>query len=180
MAIAKGRPFDAFHDIHNTVLDLVVAISFDTNIGTKRSALRASWDALFTADRQPVRLAMPANEEAAATFPSYPLPDELQALLTVAASITITLRSLMPSLEHWIAKNTWLRRWFTIKQKFVWGEIDKAVARMTTYGFDKNTYNSALDYMVLREVAIAEKEGRKPGFRTRRMHDEVCFISLER
>ncbi len=167
--LSAGHPFAAFQDMHNTALDIILTAAF--GFGDDQSVLKREWDALTNVG--PAGLRTPANAEAAMEFPLIDPPAEPHALATISDSISITFFSATPLLSHWYAKQTRLRKHLALKNKVVWREIDRAVDRLFANGFNQEAATCALDRMLIRELANAKKDGRKPEFKTARVHDEV-------
>lgn len=167
MHAGQGRPFAAFQDIGEATVDIILAVSFgfdDTRSITRRHVQSLSTKAMpQIADdaKEPVEFARPS------------LSPDINALVTVNQSLHVGITSPIPRLHHWVLKKTKWRRAFQRKEEILTEEIDKAAKRLADSDDGDLHSKSAMDHMILREMAAARKAGRKPVFNTPSMRDEV-------
>jgi hypothetical protein len=114
-------------------------------------------------------------ENGAAKFPERSLPVELQAVLTLTASVGIAARSWSVRLRHWMLRQTApMKEAMATRELLTSTELEKALERLRTGELSEDSAKCALDQMILRETAAADKEGRQPDYHSREIYDEVC------
>src|SRR4051794_11367683 len=85
--LANGRPFAAFHDIHESALEIILAVAFGQSdhfdiIGNQLAAIEGM--------KSP---GSPASMEEPFEFLRAPLQKELQAFLVVVDSLAVSMQS---------------------------------------------------------------------------------------
>ena len=166
--VAAGRPFAAFADIHESALDIILAVAFGPS--EHLNIIKNQLAAIEKAQRP----SAPAAADEPFAFPHAPLQDEVQAFLTVVETLAVSMQSPVPKLHHWFLRKTKWRNEFATKERVLRHEIRKAVERLaTSESNDEEATKCAMDHMILRERAAAKKAGRKPEFDTPRMRDEL-------
>jgi len=164
---AQGRPFAAFADIHESALDIILAVAFgpSEHLNLIRNQL-----AVVEGTDNP---GTPASADEPFVFPHAPAPDEVQAMLTVVETLAVSMQSPVPKLHHWLLRKTRWRKAFATKERVLRAEIHKAVERLATSSNDEEATKCAMDHMILRERAAAKKADRAPAYDTPRMRDEL-------
>jgi hypothetical protein len=108
-------------------------------------------------------------------FEHVPLDPELGALTTISDSPYKAFRSPFPRLLHWY------NRRFSSIMKAATAITDQMHNREITASIERRAKGQpercALDHMIARETAIAEKEERKPNFYSQAMKSEACSTS---
>lgn len=171
--IADGRPFDAYTDIFYTALDAVTAFSFGE--GFPHNATKPVADLIRGLDEPEIaRLRDEANIDEAIQFPTVDCDEVVTAVLDVSVNVERLHGSPWP-VWKWkvIEKFPPLSRTMRLKNEFVVGELNNAVARQEANGEDDAWMRSAVDLMVQREKKLAQEENRKPDFLSPSMKDEV-------
>lgn len=164
--LAGGRPFDADRDIFDTAIDIINAAAF--GLEDNFSTLKSQLDTLT-----PLSAAeLPVKADGSVEFPHPPYGPEIAAIHELGLHIGEQFKSMLPRFAHFFAILTSrsLRRAFAIRDKFIHGEIEKALAR---YRSGNDRMRSAMDHVLQREMNAAKKAGRPPVFHSPRIHDEV-------
>jgi hypothetical protein len=166
--LAKGRPFDAEHDIHYCALDAI----FDAAFGTEDSQeiLRAELNDLEKLEEKACVVA----ENGSMTFKTSIAPELAHAIMLLDESTEYALQSMMPKLAWKVLTYVpwWARAW-NMKEDLLKRSIEKSrnrIERKTTQEYEQRC---ALDNMVARELNLAKKAGRSPDFDSRAFYDEV-------
>ncbi|KAL7928309.1 cytochrome P450 [Trichoderma chlorosporum] len=167
-AQADGRPFSAYEDIHYVALDIILAAAF--GITLEQSATYNQYESL---QLQPSIGRSSGSKDDPIAYSRIPLSESRAALIKVTATVVIGYKSPFPRLHHWILRNTIWRRVFAQKEAFITEEINKGVSRLTSDMAKEKRMRCAMDMMLLREMAHAKKEGRKPDINAPRMRDEL-------
>jgi hypothetical protein len=168
--ISQGRPFEAGTDLYNYAMDIITAVAF--GIDRSRSMLYMNIDYLATNYDSKCD---PSTETKVYEFPELPLTKELAALITITQSVGIAGRALIPTLRHWIYRQTseW-KEAYTAKEALISNQINSSVECLNTKRMAEDDTKSAVDQMIFREAQEAAKEGRSPDFHSRTIYDEVC------
>ena len=164
--LADGRPFDANLDIFDVAIDIINAAAF--GIDDDFSTVKHQLDSLIKTTPGETRL----NIDGSVAFSRLPSVPEIAAIEFLCDHLGEQFKSRSPLLNHrWqLLTNPALSKAIAIKDKFIYDEIEKAVARFQNG--DSST-RSAMDHILQREINAAEKAGRQPVFHSSRLHDEV-------
>ena len=167
---AQGRAFQADEDIYNTALDVIFATSF--GLDPKRSNSAAHLQQLTAA---PVQIAQ--SQEEPVDFLHARRPIGFQAITTLTESLEACTKSPVPRLAHWILRQMpYMRKARADKEKLFTDMIRQSIKRIES---GEQVRGSALDDILMRETAIAKKEGRPPIYYSRTIYDEVSHLSEE-
>ncbi|KAF5719485.1 cytochrome P450 monooxygenase 3A14 [Fusarium mundagurra] len=168
---AAELPFDGKRDIQRATLDVITATSF--GLDDENSATKRQLDDMLARSTAGVKFTQPGKK--IVDFPVHPLTKELDATLTIVESSAVGFSSPMPRLHYWILKQfPYLKNAARVREEWTRREIDKAVEAMPKDGSENTSATrSALEFMVLREAAAAQKAGRPPRFHRRRIYDEL-------
>ncbi|XEV02460.1 hypothetical protein FSHL1_007747 [Fusarium sambucinum] len=158
-----GRPFDISHDIHNAAFDIILGASFGVDsgqgqIGKELDELRSK--------------TMTGGDDDAFEFGHVPFYDEeLGCFDVLIESFDVSMRSPYPLVSHFIYRNlsAKMREANAMRAKLQDREIAKSIERREK----GQPQRCALDNMMAREDAIAEKEGRKPDYRSQAILSEL-------
>lgn len=177
-----GRPFAAHHDLSYATLDAIY--DFGYGEGTDERAL-AEQLKLFQGLREEARsdLRDKTAPGEAVDFPLAPLAPAMDAVLRSTENVTKVAVTGFPNIAwrvlSWFPR---VRRLRALKDQFIRGQVDKAVKRVHDAGPADTGYSKlkcALDLIIQREGALAEKEGREPVYWSDSIKDEVsppqCF-----
>lgn len=174
MRLANGITFEAKTDVFAALADMVSAAAFTLE---PADSLIRKWNTHL----QQIQLAASATGESSAAFSvnrdgiaefsrgaRVPYYDSLDRLSKHQGD---QARAVFPNLEHWykMATDTTLRRAYQTVKTYETEQIEKSLARMQHSGAQQ----SAVDHLLFREGQVAEKEGRKPEFYSKRIYDEV-------
>ncbi|KAF9769902.1 hypothetical protein IL306_012605 [Fusarium sp. DS 682] len=162
--LAGGRPFSIKTDYENVALDIVTRYEFGDNVPL--SALGPQLELL----RQLEPSSIPKGHvDEPAIFPGVELDPFFVAVGQAPHVLEKTTNSWTPVLSHWWWKHqTWYKKIFSQKTKLMKAQISKAAEN-----YHKGEVNSALEHVVMREAALAEKQGRRPQFGADLLIDEV-------
>ncbi|KAF4974090.1 hypothetical protein FZEAL_8963 [Fusarium zealandicum] len=160
--LAKGRPFDASRDIHHTALDIIMAASF--GLDSSRSQLSKQLSQLE------IRTS-PGDTDEKFEFKDVPLREELRFFTVLVDSIGIAVKSPIPRIHHFLYRNLSpkMRRARAGRDKLRNQEIANSVERKKS----GRPQRCALDNMLAREDAMAQKEGRDPNYYSETIMDEL-------
>ncbi|CCF33717.1 cytochrome P450 monooxygenase [Colletotrichum higginsianum] len=166
---ALDHPFDAHRDLQNSALDIIMAAAFGQADGSS-----VLWQHIIQeAGHRPVTV--PSNPVEPVIFRNLELPAEYQATVDITHFMGRVVTSPFPTQQAWLLKKfTKVGDVFMAKDQFIKSRIQKAVSRLDGNGSAKDKVaKSALDYIVLREVAAAKKAGCKPMLDSKRIEDEL-------
>ncbi|WQF87933.1 Putative cytochrome P450, Wax synthase domain, cytochrome P450 superfamily [Colletotrichum destructivum] len=165
---ALDHPFDAHRDLQNSALDIIMAAAFGQADGNS-----VLWQHITQeAGHRPVTV--PSNQVEPVIFRNLGLPADYQATVDITHFMGRVVTSPFPTQQAWLLKKfTKVGNVFTAKDQFIKSQIQKAVSRLDGNVSAKDKVaKSALDYIVLREVAAANKAGCKPTLDSKRIEDE--------
>ena len=164
--IAKGRPFEAFQDLHENALDIINAVTF--GVSDEQSATRQKVNHLGAASRT----AIPGRSDGSVAFTKATLDTEAQAFLFLVEVVGWSFKAVIPGLQGR------LYRWYPsvakatkIKEQMIRREIEKGIARLD--GNEGEPTRSAMDHIIVRELRAAKKAGRASQLHSRSIYDEV-------
>lgn len=163
LAMCNGRPFDAAEDIHNSALDIIMALSFGPDAIHEQTVKHLS---LLESN------ATEGSDDDEFKFVDLPLDEELQFFTILSESVAIAIRSPFPKLHHFLYRNLSapMRRAQAGRDSLRNREVTKSVERRKS----GHSERCALDNMLAREDAMAAKEGRQPNYYSDTIMDEVC------
>ncbi|PYH87797.1 cytochrome P450 [Aspergillus ellipticus CBS 707.79] len=167
MHLAKGRPFEVHKDVEYVALDVMLEFSFGKKNWTKTTVgpqielleglrMEEDGDAAAGLD-EPVR------------FPESPIDESLRAVYEAPKVIERAVVAWSPRLSlWWWKKQRWYREVFAQKDRLMRDQIQRAVAN-----YKAGSVESALEHMMVREAARAEKLGRQPDLQSHVLVDEI-------
>ncbi|KAI0103940.1 cytochrome P450 [Nemania sp. FL0031] len=160
--LAQGRPFSVSHDIEYTAVDTMLTFAFadnwdQTTLGPQTEVI----EKLKVSDLRGGGIDDPVD------FPHAPVEGEfLHAIYEAPKIMEKATVSWSPKLSFW----WWSRKaWY----KQVFGHRDRVIREQVQTGLENLRDGhavSAVEHMLMRETARAEKEGRKP------QYDRSVFI----
>ncbi|SCO56647.1 related to TRI13-cytochrome P450 [Fusarium fujikuroi] len=160
--LSGGRPFDIAQDIHNSALDIILSASFgidsgDGQIGRQLEELKAR--------------TVSGGKDDLFKFEDVSIDEEQSCFTTLADSVGLSMRSPLPTIHHFLYRNLSpkMRRARAGRDRLRDREIAKSIERRES----GQPQRCALDNMLAREDAIAEKEGRKPNYRSQTIMSEL-------
>ncbi|KAF5658571.1 cytochrome P450 monooxygenase 1A1 [Fusarium heterosporum] len=160
--LSHGQPFDVVNDIHNAALDIILGASF--GIESDQGQL----------SRQLVQLksnSVHGGQDDAFEFEPVPLDDELGCFTILADSASVAIKSPAPVIHHFLYRNLVpkMRRARAGRNRLRDREVAKSIERRRL----GRAQRCALDNMLAREDVLAEKEGRKPDYRSQTIMSEL-------
>ncbi|KAH6701365.1 cytochrome P450 monooxygenase [Leptodontidium sp. MPI-SDFR-AT-0119] len=173
-SIAGDRPFSAHDDIYEAALDAVQGFVFGE--GFPHSATEPKIQTLLGLDKLARAALLPLDKEEPVGFPRGETDPVVKATLDLSASIEELQSSMAPRWRYklWTSKKPWVRRALATKNIFVRHQLEIAVKRLydsRDLGSEPRV-QSAVDYIVLQNEKLAEKENKKPDFYSGAMMDE--------
>lgn len=161
--MAGGLPFDASEDIHQATLDTIMAVSF--GLGDEKSQISNKINSLAPRNK--------ISEDNANRFEFEPieLDPELRAFTVLADSLAIAIESPAPGIHHFLYRNLspTMRQAAASRDRIRSRETNKSIERKLA----GRPLRCALDQVLAREDAIAEKEGRMPDYNSKIIFDEL-------
>lgn len=168
--IAGGRPFDATEDVSRMTFDIIKNVAIgkgeNTMIGVYLEQIRSAYDEgrLRSGDGERER----DETDAPFLFPKPPHDETLEAQYRMNKALSLMV-PVPPALYHAINnRRPYMREAYASKEKLLRRQVDLAVKRMEA----GEALQSALDYMIQREIGAARKEQRSPVFDSPYMFDE--------
>lgn len=153
----QGHPFVASRDLLNMALDAIWAVTVGSKIGATRSQI----DLLASSPA----VSVPQNTDLPVEFPSAPDASGAKTLMTLTDSLGVAFTSPSPRIHHWFyRKLPFMRAALAEKDRMISDMLEKSKARLLDNKGGDKTERCALDNMLLREDAVAKKEGRKPEY----------------
>lgn len=163
---ANGRPFKVDWDIHMAALDIIMTVAFDY----------AQSDTMIVKQIQSLQNHPPSNDDSKDEpfpFQDVPLGPELHALVFLTESIGVAFQSTIPRLAHWLyLQKSEAQKAFRTRKQFIKGNIEQSIKRLEDRERNRRL-RCAVDQMLLREKASAEKSGVQPDFHKPAIYDEV-------
>jgi hypothetical protein len=168
---SAGRAFAVEQDIYYTALDATLDFAFGSSYP----------DRALPAQIQAAKAAQPPPETdydatAPVDFTPGPVADVIVAILQACTAINEVANLGFVALGWWWKllqpKEKQVR---AVRRKFLKEQVAKSTEKLRSNADreDDGWVTSAVDSMVLRECATAEKEAREPVFWSEMMHDEV-------
>jgi hypothetical protein len=169
MRLAEGHPFAPVVDLNRTGLDAVWCVMFGAN--QSNNATRAQ--TRYCASIKTLDLHKSVDMEA--HIPHRADPAIFQAVTTLVDSVGIAIKTPVPATANWIlGKFPYVRNSHAFKKKFLAGEVEKSIQRLSAVkDADDTQVSCAIDEILRREMILSEKEGRAPLYHSRGMYDEV-------
>lgn len=173
--LGNGRPFEAYADLYSLTLDLMMAIAFEFQradcMTTKRINELNLLDAKSFAH---------GGQEKPVQFPPVALTEELGALVYLSESIGVGFQSIIPRIATWfyLTFRRASRQALAARRRLINRNIENSLKRLEAQKTDeKKKLRCAVDQVLLREMAIADKAGREPDFHKGAIYDEVRPLS---
>ncbi|KAF4956535.1 hypothetical protein FSARC_11537 [Fusarium sarcochroum] len=160
--IAGGRPFDASEDVHDAVLDIIARASF--GIESDKGPLNQQLDQLKSKTTS-------GGKDDAFEFEHAPLDPGLACFPVLIAGTSVAIKSPAPVTHHFLYRN------LSPSMRRARADLDNLTNRETAKSIERRRLGRpqrcALDNMLAREEAIAEKEGRKPEYHSQIIKSEL-------
>lgn len=172
--IAAGRPFDATEDVSRMTFDIIKNVAIgkgeNTMIGVYLEQIQSEDDKGRLRSGPGDGDGDQGGEKADAPFlfPKPPHDETLEAQYRMNKALTLTA-PIPPTIYHAINnRRPYMREAYASKERLLRRQVDLAVKRMEA----GEALQSALDYMIQREIGAARKEQRPPVFDSPYMFDE--------
>ncbi|PLN83395.1 cytochrome P450 [Aspergillus taichungensis] len=170
--LAQGRPFIAGDDFFAAALDAIWGVTFPQDL--KDGIIHARLQLLRSLETlQPGSLT--SNEDDAVPFPEPPMPAAQGAILTLTDSLEKTLIAPIPALSFKLLSMTKaMRDARAVKEEMIATELARGKARLVEQANgEQPATRCAMDDILRREIAAAQKQNREPNYDTRTMYDEL-------
>ncbi|KAK3933641.1 cytochrome P450 [Diplogelasinospora grovesii] len=163
--LANGRPFRVREDYARAVLDLMLYHAFGETYD--ESAMEPQLDLL--AKLTPSSMPKGRDIDEPVPFPEAPRSFFLELLHETAEIMERTTISPTPQLSFWWwSKQGWFKKIVSERHRVMAKQLHKAAANLQA-----GKVQSALEHMMMREQAAAEKQGREPRVISQSMSDEI-------
>ncbi|KAI1407924.1 cytochrome P450 [Hypoxylon sp. FL1857] len=164
MKLSNGRPFNILRDYNHAALDVMIQFAFGNNLSD--SALDPQLDLVSKLKSSQI----PYGEiDDPVNFPEGDIGAFLKATEDATRVLEMTTLSPIPKLIFWWwSRQDWLQKIFFQKDLVVPQQVIKAIANCNA-----GKVKSALEHIVMREKAAADREGRNPRFESQMMIDEA-------
>ncbi|KAJ5519301.1 Cytochrome P450 [Penicillium expansum] len=173
--LADGHPFSASDDINKAALDVIFAVIF--SLDPKDSVINAQRQLI--ASTASINITSPSSIDEPAVFPDAPISGAPKAILTLTESLKFLAISPIPKLTFWLVSllpN--MRRARAAKETMITTELEKAKTRLSIGAKEEQFARCAIDDILRRELATAEKENREPAYNTRTIFDELFGLLI--
>jgi len=171
--LSQGRPWSAKDDIYDVALESIWAAVF----GIEETATVTKEQLALLSPLKSIDL--PASKDEEAVFERAPAPAAFDAVIKLTDSLEMVGKSPMPRIQGLIMRYLMpsIKRLMVLRDKAIKEEVIKAENRMNTSG-KKDNIKAAVDHMLRREKAFAEKQGRKPDYHSKVMYAELFGLLL--
>ncbi|EAQ84245.1 hypothetical protein CHGG_10649 [Chaetomium globosum CBS 148.51] len=162
--LANGRPFRMQKDFARVVLDIMLHHAFGEE--HEDSAMEPQLELITK--MTPSSIPKGGKDEPV-EFPDAPQSFFFELLHETAEVMERTTISPTPRLSHWWwSKQKWYKHMVEERHNVMGGLLRKAAANVRA-----GRAESALEHMMMRELALAEKQGREAQLVTRELSDEI-------
>ena len=166
--LADGRPWRMREDYARAVLDLMLYHAFGDTYD--ESALDPQLELMASTD---VSSITKGGIDEPVTFPEAPRSFFLELLHETAEIMERTTISPTPQLSFWWwSKQNWFKKIVEERHRVMAGQLRKAERNVI-----EGKVQSAVEHMMMREQAAAQKQGREPRMISRNMADEVRLMA---
>lgn len=165
--IAGGRPFDAAEDVSRTAFDIIKNVAVGRGENTM---IEVYLDQILSemGDGGSSTTTTSDKKDVAFQFPKPPYDETMEAQHRMNNALT-PASALPPWLYHAINnRRSHMREAYASKDRLLRKQVELAVKRMEA----GEPLESALDYMIQREIGASKKEARPPVFDSPYMFDE--------
>ncbi|KAJ4251393.1 hypothetical protein NW762_011375 [Fusarium torreyae] len=161
-SISGGRPFDVSEDVHDAALDIIASASF--GIESDKGPLSQQLHQLKSKTKS-------GGKDDSFEFEHAPIDKGLACFPVLIESTSVAIRSPAPVPHHFLYRN------LLPKMRRARADLDKLTNREIAKSSERRRLGRpqrcALDNMLAREEAIAEKEGRKPEYHRQIIKSEL-------
>jgi hypothetical protein len=173
ICLAQGRPFSISHDIEYTAVDSMLSFAFGNNWNDSTLALQKR--VVERLDASVLQRKEGDNDEPI-HFPNAEVNGFLHAIYEAPKIMERATVSWSPRLSFWWwSKQSWYKKVFELRDRVIREQVDKAVQNLR----DGHVV-SAVEHMLMREAARADKTGQVPDFQASVFVDEVSFRHLSK
>ncbi|KAH7356145.1 cytochrome P450 [Pyrenochaeta sp. MPI-SDFR-AT-0127] len=171
--LSKGHPFSVKEDVYDTALEAIWAAVF--GIEETATITRNQIDLLSRMEQ--TTLSPMADEEA--TFPRAPAPAAFDAILRLADSFELLVKSPFPRAQGFIMRYMpSIRRNLKLKDEVIINQISKAEKKLADSKDKEEKFATAVDHMLRREAIAAERQKRAPDYQSKVMIAELFGLLL--
>lgn len=167
MNLAKGRPFSVGTDVEYAALDVMLRFAFGSN--WTETTIGPQVELLKNLNPEELR-SSDIDEEV--KFPQSPVGDFLWAIYEAPHIVERAVVAWSPKLSLWWWKRQgWYKKVFEQKDRVIRSQVAKGIEN-----YRAGKVESAVEHMLMREAARADKQGREPDFNTHVLVDEVSLF----
>jgi len=169
-SLAQGRPFSAGTDLNNVSTDTMLQFTFGNNF--EHASQPEQINRLSGLD--PTTLSI-GDVNTAVEFPEAPVDTYITATHEGTDYVEKAVNSWISELTMWwVTKTPHYKRVMATKNRVVRRQVDISLESVR-----RGVVQTGVDYMVSREIALAEKHGRRLRYGSQKFRDEVsrCFFT---
>lgn len=164
MKLANGRPFSVSADIEYTAVDSMLRFAFGEN--WTETTLGPQIDLLRHIEPSDIG---DGDLDKAVDFPKFELDGFLWSIYETPKIMERATVSWFPKLSFWWwSKQSWYKKVFAQKNQVLKEQVRKAIDN-----YRSGRVKSAVEHMLMREAARAEKHGQEPDFHSHIITDEI-------
>ncbi|KXJ89997.1 cytochrome P450 [Microdochium bolleyi] len=164
--LTEGCPFDVKQDVVDLALDIINAAAF--GLGDDMSITKQQLVFLDSLSRFQHTI----NADGSVTIPREPHVPDIAAIYEFGHHVGTQFKAISPTWAHpcKVLTSPTLAKAIARKNELIRREVEKTLERIRS---GDNAMWSAMDNIILREMASAEKAGRKPDFHSPQIYDEL-------
>ncbi len=170
----NGRPFEASSDMYLVALDIILTAAL--NFPQNETMILKQIAKVESCDQPDSR---PGLEDEPFSFPTAPLDPELKSFVYLTESLGVAFRSPLPRLSHWwYLQKAESKRAVQLNNRIIRRKINESIVRLEKGSVDdeaKSQLKCAVDQILWRERAAAEKRGVRPDFHRKAVYHEVSL-----
>lgn len=167
--VAGGRPFEAAEDVAHMTFDIIKNVAVGRDGRTMMEMYFEQLKSEFDDDNSK---SSDQNKDAPIVFPNPPRDETLEAQHRMNKALTPGLALPMKLFHAINNRRPYMREAYASKERMLKRQVELAVKRHEA----GEPLDSALDFMIRREMGAAQKEGRAPVFDSPAMFDECKYL----
>lgn len=156
--LAEGRPFEGDHDIFRATLDVILAATFELEVGS----IAAQTKMLNSLDG----IALPADRDSPLVFPDAEDPEAFTSIRSLLDSVEIGLNSPLPTTHMRFALSFYpeLSSARKYKDNMIAERVQRAWKKFGDQKSGDDQIRCAVDLLIQRQAQMARKEQRDPTY----------------
>ena len=166
MDLVNGRPFSVRSDFYHAALDVMAHYAFGKNLTD--SGIDPQLEIISKMELSEIP---EGNIDDPVDLPEAAINPFFVAIHDLSVVVEETTLSWTPKLSFWWWRHqAWYRKIIIQKDQVVSQQVGKAIDN-----FNAGEVKTALEHILMRENAVAKKQGREPQFTSRSIADEVSL-----